>query len=124
MKKLLDGLYLSLGTLCLFGLPIGILALAAWFGDSAMGMLHVGGSALHSLSFQAGVVLLMFGTSAGGLILAGGFFALLWIGAAAVNRWAVSLEPLPESAGRRRGDLVDRSVGKIDLGSVRRRPGR
>ncbi len=95
MKRLLDGLVVSLGTACLFGLPTSALVLAAWLGDHLMRFAHFSDSALHQGSYQVGAVLMMFVTSAGGLALAMMLAAVLWSLMMAVARQAEALEALP-----------------------------
>ena len=122
MKKLLDGLYVVLGTLCLFGLPSAALGLSAWFGDGVMAMLHTSGSAMHSITFQIEAMAIVFGTSAGGLALAMALFAALWLAARAVNRAASGLEPMPQpAAGRIRVAAEPRTVGRIEHSGTQRR---
>jgi hypothetical protein len=123
MKKLLDGLYVVLGTLCLFGLPSAALGLTAWFGDSMMGALHTSASAVHTLSFQLEAMAIIFGTSIGGLAAAMGLFTALWLGARMINRAAEAMEVLPTPApGRIRFEEEAVVVGRLQhAGSQRRR---
>lgn len=123
MKKMLDGLYVVLGTLFMFGLPSAALALSAWFGDGVIAMLHTSSSAMHSITFQIEAMAIVFGTSAGGLAAALAVFTALWLGARTVNRMAESLaEPSAPrvSAGARAPEAA--TVGRIDhSGSHQRR---
>ncbi len=122
MKKLLDGLYVVLGTLCLFGLPAAALAFSAWFGDGVMAMLHTSSSAMHSITFQIEAMAIVFGTSAGALALAMLLFAGLWLAARAVNRAAEGFEVLPTPAGGRLPVMAEpRTVGRIEHGGRRSR---
>jgi hypothetical protein len=122
MKKLLDGLYVVMGTLCLFGLPSAALGFSAWFGDGVMAMLHTSTSAMHSIGFQIEAVIIVFGTSAGALALALLLFAGLWLAARAVNRAAEGFEVLPvPAAGRLRVASEERTVGRIDHSGSHRR---
>lgn len=122
MKKLLDGLYLALGTVCLFGLPSAMLGLSAWFGDFVMAMLHTSASAMHSLSFQIEAIAIVFGTSAGGLFAALALFAAVWMGARQINRMAEGMEVLPvATAGRIRVKQEPVAVGRIDHSGTHRR---
>jgi len=122
MKKLLDGLYVVMGTLCLFGLPSATLGFSAWFGDGVMAMLHTSASAMHSAGFQVEAMAIVFGTSAGALALALALFAGLYLAAQAVNRAAQGFEPLPQpAAGRIRVAPEERTVGRIDHGGTHRR---
>jgi hypothetical protein len=122
MKKMLDGLYLVLGTLCLFGLPSAILALSAWFGDGVMATLHTSASAMHSVLFQVEAIVIVFGTSAGGMLIAMGAFAALWLGVQAIARMAARLEPVPNpAAGRVHVKVEAPEIGRINHSGTHRR---
>ena len=120
MKRLLDGMVVSLGTLCLFGMPVTAVVLSAWLGDSLMGMLHFSDSAMHQASYQIGTVALIFATSAGGLLVALLLMSVLWSVMRAVARQAEALEPLPMVAARTpTAPRVD-TRGRMERGAARR----
>lgn len=127
MKKLLDAVYLALGTLCLFGLPGAILGFSAWFGDDALSMMHVSASALQHMGTQAELIAVIFGTSAGGLAAALASFAVVWAGAQAIHRAAQGVQAMPVAAGApnlaaaRPGPRPESTVGHMQGGASRRR---
>ena len=117
MKKLFDALYMTLGTLCLFGMPGAMLGLSAWFGDTIITMMHTGTSAMHSITFQIEAILILFGCSAGGLALCSIAGIGLWMLVSLFNRLAEDAEPLPQAAGRIRSRSEPSTVGRIAHGS-------
>ena len=119
MKKLLDGLVLALGTVCLFGLPSAALAISAWLGDHAMKILHPGSSVTLSLMVQIEAVVLMFGTAAGGLLLAISAFAALWWVMNALNRAATGMTPEIVPSQARRLEQEAPSIGTMRRGPSR-----
>ena len=121
MKKFFDVLYMTLGTLCLFGMPAAMLGLSAWFGDTVMNMLHTGSSAVHSITFQLEAILILFGCSAGGLALSSVAGMGIWMVVSLLNRLADQSGPVPEAAGQVRSRSEPSAVGRIAHGSRSRR---
>jgi uncharacterized membrane protein len=122
MKKLLGGLYLVIGTSCLFGLPMAILGLSAWFGDGAMGLMHTSANALQHVGTQVEVMAIVFGTSAGGLAVAMLAFTGIWYAAQAINRMAQDHPAMSVAAAGRFAAAGDEpTVGRMQHAGTQRR---
>jgi hypothetical protein len=91
-KKTLEAIAAILGAICLFGLPVLTVGLIGWGGDELVTFIPVKPEEIHTLKYQAEVVVVMLATSIGALIATCIIFGGVWLAAMAFQKSADAIE--------------------------------